>query len=204
VKLIETLEEATMDSPQYYELIILLVATLAHEYSHWLRTQILPDDATPPAVAYAHARGDAPEGEGESGFVAEIAIFGGVTQCNTTSTGSYTNFRIVDRFNVAHHLPLDLIEKYWRRGRFEPFVLNNPILPVTVPTSGDDSGGVRAESPIPPSPCDPNVVIAEMQHPAPSELDVENFANRLDQLDEEQASLDIKMVITHLTAFLSL
>ena len=162
-------------------------------------------------MAYAHARGDADQGEGESGFVAEIAIFGGSIQCNTTSTGSYTNFRIVDRFNVAHHLPLDLIETYyWRRGRFEPFVLNNPILPVTVPTpaidgaSDDDSGGVKAESPIPPSPCDPNVVIAEMQHSALSELDVENFADRLHQLDEEQASLDIKMVITHLTAFLSL
>jgi uncharacterized protein YfeS len=48
------------------------------------------------------------------------------------------------------------------------------------------------------------VVIAEMQHSALSELAVENFADRLHQLDEEQASLDIKMVITHLTAFLSL
>ena len=184
---------------------------MAHEYSHWMRTQ-LSDDETPPELGYSHARGKAKEGQGESGFAAEIAIFNGFIQANPSSHGGgYRDFRLVDRYNVAHHLPRDQIERYWTRERFQPLVLNNPIytavgsIPTTVESSIEQARAAKlttAESvlrpTIPPCPCAPFLILPEMQMSAISaempNLDLMKFDREFVKLEEETADINLKMV----------
>lgn len=173
---------------------------MAHEYGHWIRTQVAPEEETPSKLGYAHARGLAKDGEGESGYVAEIAIFGGFVQCNRTFSGSYSNFRIIDKGNVAHRLPIATIKLYWERERFEPLILNNPIIipPEYKPYTGS-SGTAKVttaetvhQQPTPACPCVVFLVLAEMEASAIADqmpaLEVEAFetAHVSYELDEKR------------------
>jgi hypothetical protein len=55
-EIIHGIEQAKEHSEGYYTYVFMLLATLAHEYAHWLRTPITPDEETSAAVAYSHAR----------------------------------------------------------------------------------------------------------------------------------------------------
>lgn len=210
-KIIERVENSHVESSEYYESVFLLLATLAHEYSHWLKTQISPEEDTPTALGYSHARGAAEEGQGESGFAAEIAIFNGFIQCNLSHTGGYRDFRLIDRYNVAHHLPIPRIKEYWKREYFEPFVLDDPVYkPVAVlPTKGEIPEIAKvttAESllirSIPPCQCSPYLVLSEMNASAiraqRPQFNVSAFTKKLDRLDERSAAIELKMVSAYL------
>jgi hypothetical protein len=125
--IVDAIEAEDVDTSRWFELIFLLLATLAHEYGHWVNTLLSPDEDTPEKLGYPHARGGALQGRGESGYVSEIAIFGGFTQCSSTGTGRYYNFRITDKNNVSYRLPIDVIKESWAHEIFLPFTLDSLI-----------------------------------------------------------------------------
>ena len=203
--------EGSRDKDQrHWDYIFLLLATVAHEYAHWMRTQLYSVDDTPPTLGYAHARGAAAADDGESGFAAEIALFNGFVQCNNSFTADYCDFRIVDRWNVSHYFPIEIIRQYWNRERFEPLILDNPILPIhAFPMNEglDEGSGTTAKvtkpestirQNIPQCPCAPFLVVAGEQLAAlvgqrPS-LDVDGFEKTCSRLEEESAFLRLKQV----------
>jgi len=208
-KIIDSVENAEEGSEAYYTYVFLLLATLAHEYAHWLRTQIAPDEETPAAVGYPHARGGAPEGQGESGYVAEISIFNGFIQCDRSPSGAYQNFRMVDRWNVNHHIPIAAIRMYWARAQFEPLTLDNPIsqtdqntytevsqLSVTAKQTVRES--LRQQI-VPPCPCAPFVISPEIQVSdiidQKPQFDVGNYQTSFEELDIQQVRLRKKQVL---------
>ena len=207
-KIIDGLEKAAEDSETSYNFIFLLLATLVHEYGHWLRTQMAPDEDTPDALGYPHARGGAPEGHGESGYVAEIAIFNGFVQCDRSPSGAYNNFRIVDRWNVGHYLPIPTIEEYWKRERFEPMALDNPITSADLQMYSEVSefdvvakrtvAETLRQSLIPPCPCAPFLLLSEMRVSAVAEqmpkFDILRYTATFQQLDEDGVRLQKKLV----------
>lgn len=155
-----------------WSLIFLLLATLAHEYGHWLRTLVFGIENTPSQLGYSHARAGAKEGEGESGFVAEIALFNCFVRAERDPNGQYYGFRIVDQWNIAHRIPTKLVQRYWENEHFEPFQLHDPIYPKdpayeAASKNQHDAKGTQAESllqqNVPLCPCVPFVVLSEMK-----------------------------------------
>jgi hypothetical protein len=159
--LIDALESQFRHTTERWCFIFLLLATLAHEYGHWLRLLVFGTDDTPPQLGYDQARIGAKDGEGESGYVAEIALFNGFVQAERNGNGDYQDFRIIDRWSIPHEIPIKLVQEYWEKERFEPFefdsVLNFWLLAViclwslAIVTSGNsgryaiiDSGGLVA------------------------------------------------------------
>jgi hypothetical protein len=208
-KIIEGIENNTEESPGGLTFIFLLLATLAHEYGHWVRTLLAPEDDTPETLGYIHARGHAKEGQGESGYVAELALFGGFIQCDCFWNESFQNFRLVDKCNVAHHLPIATIENYWNREQFEPFVLDDPVFnreAFYAAVAGAEenlsakgtSGGASRRPVIPLCPCTPYVVFADKKATGIASkkptIDIESSESHLNQFDIELVKLRKKQV----------
>jgi len=108
--LLNALDYAGEDSEVYWTHVYMILTTLGHEYGHWVLTMLNPEIDWPEKLGYSftHRR----KGEGESGYVSEIALFGFYTHCDPVEgrSGEFTNFRAIDRFNAAHALPLHLIK----------------------------------------------------------------------------------------------
>jgi hypothetical protein len=193
-------------SDHFWKLLFLLLATLAHEYGHWLRTAVFGTDNTPLKLSYPHALAGAKDGEGESGFVAEIALFNGFVQAEREANGSYTGLRIVDKMNISHRIPTRLVQQYWDREQFQPFILDDPVYPKdplytmteSLRSSETDAKRTGRESLIqevvPLCPCAPFLVLAEMRVEVllgkrPQKPDIKLFEVKYGWMEEEQVRL---------------
>jgi hypothetical protein len=165
-RLIDGISGTPRREDRWWKYLFLLLATIAHEYGHWVRTSIFGvDDETPRNLCYENARFYAKEDEGECGYVAEVAIFGGFVFTPTNNQGAIRDFYLVDETN-ADELPVGQIKEFWNREYFDKLNLLTPLPASDTnqyeyhpqepdPHSARKGGGVKTPGRIPQQPRSP-------------------------------------------------